>query len=210
MARIFGTRGPVVPEVEDLTVEPGEGNAVVLKWEKPGGLFGAKFQPQKYLQNGFNTPSGKFEMYSTFLEEHGQDPIPVFREPAESPVGSPDLAESYSLILITGAKNRYYTHSQGRNIPSLRKHLPEAVAELNPATANELGVTQGEMVVVSSPRGSIKLKANLTEDVEPRVVSIIHGWSEANVNRLTGDDARDPISGFPHLTAGLCNVAKAS
>ncbi|HEX75836.1 MAG TPA: molybdopterin-dependent oxidoreductase [Dehalococcoidia bacterium] len=176
--------------------------------QKPGGLFSAKFRPRKYVWDGFNTPSRKLEIYSAFLEELGQDPLPVFREPAESPVSRPDLAESYPLILTTGAKSRYYTHSQGRNIPFLRKNLPEPFVEINTETAKSLGIMQDEMVAVLSPRGTIKIKARLTEDIHPRVVSVMHGWREANVNYLIDHQARDPISSYATFTASPCRVAK--
>ena len=43
------------------------------KWEK--GLLRQDGQP------GFDTPTGKFEIASTILEEHGYDPLPVYTEP---------------------------------------------------------------------------------------------------------------------------------
>ncbi len=43
---------------------------------------------QKYdgFLEGFLTPSKKMEIYSEQLEKLGYDPLPVYREPAESPV----------------------------------------------------------------------------------------------------------------------------
>jgi len=178
--------------------------------ENPRGLFLAKSQPRRYLVNGFNTPSGKLEIYSEFLEKLGQDPMPVFREPAESPVSKRDLAESYPFILTTGRRSRYYNNSQGRNIPFLRKHLPEPYIEINDKTAEGLGIHQDEMVNISSARGTITAKAKLTEDIHPKVIEVMHGWREANANYLTDNKARDPISGYPQYTAGLCSVTKIS
>ncbi len=40
---------------------------------------------------GFPTPSGKFEFHSNHLEGLGYDPLPVYREPGESPISRPDL-----------------------------------------------------------------------------------------------------------------------
>ncbi len=178
--------------------------------ENPRGLFSAKFQPRRYLVNGFNTPSGKLEIYSEFLEKLGQDPMPVFKEPDESPVSKPDLAERFPFILTTGHKSRYYTNSQGRNIPSLRSHLPEPYAEINKKTAEDLGIHQDEMVNVSSPRGVITVKAKLTDDIHPKVIEVMHGWREANANYLIDHKARDPISGYPQFTAGLCSIINIS
>ena len=46
------------------------------------------------------------------------------------------------------------------------------------------------MVTVQSLGGSIRLKASITNDIHPKVVSIQHGWSEANANLLIDDAVR--------------------
>jgi len=63
-------------------------------------------------------------------------------------------------------------------------------------------------VAVESLRGEIQLKAKVTEDIHPQVVSIAHGWDEANANVLTDDMERGPISGYPGFKSALCRVAK--
>jgi len=144
------------------------------------------------------------------MEQHGYDPLPTFMEPAESPVNRPDLAQEYPLILTTGAKTVGYVHSEYRNLPSLRKLMPEPLIEINPQTASSLGIANGDKVKVESLRGSIELKAKLTEDIHPKVVSIQHGWSEANANLLTDDVARDPVSGYPSFRSLVCRVTKVA
>ena len=62
---------------------------------------------------------------------------------------------------------------------------------------------------MESLRGSITLKAWLTEDIHPKVVSVQHGWTEANPNWLVDDEARDPVSGYPGFRQVLCRVQKA-
>lgn len=47
---------------------------------------------EKYRDAGFPTPSGKMELHSTVLERFGMDPLPVFREPLQSPVSAPGIA----------------------------------------------------------------------------------------------------------------------
>ena len=160
----------------------------------------------KYLEEGFHTPSKKVEMYCDTLREHGYDPLPTSGEPPESPISTPDLAKEYPLILITGVKVLPYTHSQYHNLPSMRRMVPEPYAEIHPKTATAYGVAQGDIMIVETNRGSIRLKANLTEDILPRVVAVMQGWSEANANLLTTMDSEycDPISGFPALRQLLC------
>jgi anaerobic selenocysteine-containing dehydrogenase len=51
----------------------------------------------------------------------GFDPLPTYREPDQSPLGDPQLFEKYPMILTTGARDLYYTHSQHRNIQGLKE-----------------------------------------------------------------------------------------
>lgn len=176
--------------------------------QNPGGVYYAQREFQKYLTHGFDTPSKKVEIYSELLAGHGYDPLPTFHEPEESLVSRPDLAERYPLIFVSGPRTITYLHSQCRNLPSLRKLAPEPLIEINLQTAIGLGISDGDLVTVESLRGSIKLKARLTEDIHPGVVAMQHGWSEANCNYLTDDETRDPISGYPGLRSVLCRVVR--
>jgi len=158
----------------------------------------------------FQTPSGKVEISSSFLAQHGHEPLPVYKEPAESPISRPDLVDSFPLVLTSGARTIQFTHSQFRNIPRLRKEVPEALIEINPTDAEARGIQPGDMVTVKSPRGSIRLKANVTDTILPRVVHAMHHWpGEANVNILIDNQNLDPISGFAPFKSQLCQVTKA-
>ena len=53
------------------------------KWEK--GLLRPDGKP------GFDTPTGKFEIASSTLGEYGYDPLPVYTEPKEGPLSTPDI-----------------------------------------------------------------------------------------------------------------------
>ena len=158
------------------------------------------------FMKGFNTPSKKVEIYSERLEELGYDPLPVYREPAESPFSQPDLAQEYPLILIAGSKLKMYTHSMMRNIPELREQMPNNLLEINPETAAQLGINNGEYVNVESPRGCIKCMAMITDNIDPRVVHAYYGFKESNCNILTDHRAFDPITGSTGLKSLLCKV----
>ena len=162
----------------------------------------------KYKAKGFMTPSKKVEIYSKQLEELGYDPLPVYREPAESPVSRPGLAKKYPLILIAGSKLEAYTHSMMRNIPGLRKHAPENLVEIHPDTASKLEINDGNVVRVESPRGRIKCAAHITDRIDPRVVHLYHGFKESNCNVLTDHRASDPITGSTGLKSLLCKVER--
>lgn len=177
--------------------------------EHPGGIWYGDLNPkQKYLEEGLKTPSGKVELFSETMEGYGYDPLPEFTEPLPALADNPGLAEEYPLILTTGARASAFTHSRHRNVPRLKKLAPYPTIEINTGTARNLGIVDGEWVAVESPGGSIRLRARATDDIHPRVVSIPHGWDEANVNRLTDGDARDPISGYPGFKSVMCRVTK--
>jgi anaerobic selenocysteine-containing dehydrogenase len=165
---------------------------------------------QKYYERGgFQTPSGKIEFASSILPRFGHESLPVYREPFESPVSRPDLLKRFPLVLTTGARTLAFTHSQYRNIPQLRKIMPEPLLQINPVDANPRNIISGNAVTVSSLRGTIKLKAEVTDIIMPGAVHIPHHWpGEANVNSLIDDRDLDPISGFAPFKSQLCQVNK--
>ncbi len=178
------------------------------KWEK--GLLRPDGHP------GFNTPTGKLELLSTILEEHGYAGLPEYSEPSESPVSRPDLAGDYPLVFNSGARVTTDFRSQFHHIPGLVKARPEPTVTINRQDAEARGVAPGDWVRLSSPRGQVKLRALVTEDMVRGAVDANMGgggplgpkaWQECNVNDLT-DLKYDPISGFPIYKALLCQVEK--
>jgi anaerobic selenocysteine-containing dehydrogenase len=191
-------------------LEPLEITCEDLKGHPEGIKHPLPTRPEKYYEKaGFQTPSGKVEIASATLAEYGLNPLPVYKEPTESPLSRPKLAESYPLVLTSGARVLAYTHSQFHNIDQLRQIVPEPLVDINPADAKPRGIQSGDMVTVSSPRGSSKMKANVTDTILAGVVSLPHHWpGEANVNALVDDQNLDPISGFPPYKSQLCQVTK--
>jgi anaerobic selenocysteine-containing dehydrogenase len=177
--------------------------------EHPEGISYSKWEEKTYLKKGFKTPSGKVEIYSAFLEKYNYDPLPTYYEAQEQQNITPSLLNDFPLIAMTGPRIEVYTHSQFRNIPTLHDQMPEPVMEINTETARELGISDGNLVRVESPSGTAEMRANTTDDIHPRVVSIQHGWSgKANANFLTNDTVRDPISGYPSFRSVPCRVTK--
>jgi anaerobic selenocysteine-containing dehydrogenase len=176
--------------------------------EPVSGYQFAEDDTGKYVKEGFDTPSGKVEIYSKAMEDHGYPPLPKHEEPAESPISQPDLVKKYPFVLTIGAHVRHFTHSRYRNLPVLRRNMPEPVVEINTKTARGRNISDGDRVIVETARGSIELKASVTDDILPGVISLLHGWTEANANLLTDDRSLDPISGFPGFRSLLCNLNK--
>lgn len=191
-------------------LEPAGITAARLR-EHPDGLrLLEERAPRSYEQHGFSTPSGKVEIRSSLLAEHGYDPLPTYREPAESPISAPEVSERFPLVLTTGGRSAAYTHSQFRRLSRLRKLMPEPLVQISVEDAASRHIRAGDWVVVESRRGRIEVEADVTDRVKPGVVHVYHGWAEANVNHLTDDLALDPISGYPPLKSALCEVRRAS
>jgi anaerobic selenocysteine-containing dehydrogenase len=193
-------------EVIDFFLKPSGLTREQLDEEHPEGVF--YIPEKKYVQGGYRTPSGKIEIYSQTLQEAGYDPIPRHVEPSQSPVSAPELAEKFPLILTTGARLTQYTHTQFRNIPVLRGAAAEPIAEIHPKTAAKFGVSDGDMIALETVKGQIKLRANTSDTLHEGIVSIPHGWSEANSNMLTHYRPCDPVTGYTEMKALLCRIHK--
>ena len=99
---------------------------------------------------GFPTPSKKFEFKSNHLESLGYDPLPVFTEPGESPVSTPELYKEYPLLLSTGFRQPFYFLGQYRNIPWLRSYMEFPQCQMHPETAKEYGVEDGDIIWIET------------------------------------------------------------
>lgn len=174
-------------------------------------------------KTGFNTTSGKCELYSSRFEKYGYDPLPFYKEPFESPYSSPELAKEFPLILITGTRSIEYYGIFGMIVPQLRRIHPDPLVEINPRTAEQLGITEGDWVWIKTQnkKGRVRRKAHLTVGIHPNVVNVEGLWWlperknqderiwEANANVLTSlrDDC-DPVCGGSYARCLLCEVSK--
>lgn len=172
---------------------------------------------KSYEQKGkFRTPTGKVALYAGFLEGLGISPLPIYREPAESPVSQPALYQKYPLILTTGGRLLVYYHSSHRNIDSLKKRAPDPELEIHPETAEKLGLENGEWIYLASPRGRVEIRVRYCDTIDPRVVHSPHGfwfgvedgWKRLNINMITDDAPLCPVTGSVPIKALLCRVEK--
>ncbi|OYV75036.1 MAG: aminotransferase V [Chromatiales bacterium 21-64-14] len=179
------------------------------KWEK-GGLR-ADGRP------GFDTPSGKFEIRSSMLEEYGYEPLPRYTEPREGPLADPVLAREFPLIFNSGARPDTDFRSQHHGIAGLVKDNPEPTVQINDRDASARGIRDGDLAEVRTPRGAVPFRTRVSSAIVAGAVECNMGggtpvgppaWREWNVNALTDLDHYDAISGFPVYKALLCEVVK--
>jgi len=195
--------GPLGLTVEELRKHP-EGMAIAFESDKAR---------KRYENAGFRTPTGKLEFYSETFEKLGYEPLPEFKEPAESPLSRPDLSKEYPLICGTGLKLNKFTQTRFRTLPSLSRIHPNPFVEIHPDAAKELGIKEDDWVFVESPRGKIRVQAKPSLRVHPKVVIVAHGWGQPyahgqSTNILTDDKVRCPISSATGNRSFLCKVYK--
>jgi len=94
-----------------------------------------------------------------------------------------------------------------RNSKVLDEIIPEGFVELNPYDAENYNIADGEVVSISSRRGSIRIKAKVTEKTKPNVIFIPFHFFEAAANKLT-IDALDPTCKIPEYKVCSCRLEK--
>lgn len=165
----------------------------------------------QYLENGFPTPSGKFEFYSNAIAEidprYGLNPLPEYTD-SLADQNDPNTAMQFPFYLITGARIPTAIHSRMHETPWLRKLRPHPACEIHPDDANALELKDGDDVELASPTGSIRVKVMVTYQTQPGTIHMLHGYSEANVNLLVGMDHLDPYSGYPGFKGTRCRITK--
>jgi formate dehydrogenase alpha subunit len=129
--------------------------------------------------------------------------IPVDYSPSKE---LPD--KEYPFILTTGRQLfQYHTGTMTRKVPELNQVAPNAYIEINPEDAEKLGISNNELLKVSSRRGFIYINALLSNKPSRGVVFIPFHYKEAAANILTNTEL-DPICKIPELKVCAVRIEK--
>ena len=139
-----------------------------------------------------------------FARGKGQFHALEYRDPAELP------DEQYPFYLTTG---RMFAHFHTGTMTRVSAHLDTeqktGYVEINPLDAEELAIKEGEMVSLSSRRGSIEAPAKLSTSVGPGVLFVPIHFGENPANMLT-NPACDPVAKIPEFKVCAANIEKLS
>jgi len=126
----------------------------------------------------------------------------TYRPPAEV------VDDEFPFWLTTGRVfAHYHTATMTRNSPSLDAEIREGCLEVNPEDADRLGVSHGDQVAVTSRRGRITAKTDVTERVPRGLVFMPFHFMESNPNVLT-NPAHDPIAQIPEFKVCAVKLEK--
>lgn len=129
--------------------------------------------------------------------------IPVEFAPAKE---LPDT--DYPFVLNTGrVLQHWHTGTMTRRARTLDEISPEPYVDVNPMDLERLGIQDGEMVKVSSRRGTITLKVRASTRVSPGNVFIPFHFKEAAANVLT-NDVLDPYGKIPEFKFCAVSIQK--
>jgi anaerobic selenocysteine-containing dehydrogenase len=194
--------------------------------ESPGGVrVASETGYRKYAEadpitgrsRGFDTPSRKIEIFSTSFANAAYAPLPEFSIDKE-------INERYPFTL-TFFRDIHFCDEQHRNMPRLRRVVPEPFLEVHPSTAQEQGIENGEWIFLETETGKVKLKAKFNDSLHPKVMTTVYGWWQAcqelklagydpfhsdgaNTNLLIPNSDSDPISASVAHRGQRCRVSK--
>jgi assimilatory nitrate reductase catalytic subunit len=134
------------------------------------------------FETAFPTPDGRASFVSADERAPGSE--------------APDRAYPYAFT--TGrVRDHYLSGTQTRRVERLVRAAPEPVVEMHPSVAAHHGVADGELVRVRSRRGSIEIRARITEAVRPDTLFAAFHWAEPGAANDLTSDALDPHSRMP-------------
>ncbi len=115
----------------------------------------------------------------------------------------------YPYVLTTGRNlYQYHTGSMTRKVKPIEEHAGEPYVEINIVDSEKLCIKDGEIIKVSSRRGSLDIKARVSQRVGIGLVFIPMHYHEAAANILT-IDALDPVVKIPELKVCAVKIEKA-
>ncbi len=187
----YGSPDEILNEIADVTpsyggIRPDRLEGEGLQWPCPD----RDHPGTPYLHKGkFTRGLGKFTPV-----EH-QDPLET-------------VDGDYPMVLTTG-RQLYHFHSvMTRKVPGLNVLSPEATVEVNPRDAGRLGIEDKNLTKVTSRRGSLIAKAEVTDTPPEGTVFMTFHFKEAAANILT-NPTLDPVAKIPEYKACAVRVEPA-
>lgn len=209
-------------DLYNLRLKPA---GITFKELKRKGVLSVPVVEKKYKNGllrsdgnpGFETPTGKCEIWSTRLEKLGYEPVPCYI----NKYPSDDVLENFPLILTDGRTLEIY-HGLGLTLPSRRKRIPDPIIEIHPDTAGKLEIKEDDWVWIQTHQNKnrFRRKVVLSSTLHPTVVwcnshfhypekRSLRERLEPNINLShTLEGPYDPIDGASCLRGVPCRITR--
>jgi ferredoxin-nitrate reductase len=171
-------------------------NEGTFQWPVPD--YGHPGTPRLFTDKKFYTPSQKA----------------IFNLPTAIENTSEQPNDTFPLILTTGRiRDQWHTMTKTGKVSRLMTHTPSPMLEINPIDAFKIGIDNGDIVVVSSKNGEVRVKAKVSDAIKVGVVFLPMHWGkqlENDLNRTNNltNTLVDPISKEPDFKFTIVSVAK--
>jgi len=131
----------------------------------------------------------------------------AFDDSPFQPLAEPRAAR-YPFSLVTGRlRDQWHGMSRTGTLGRLFGHVPEPVVELNPSDMRRLGLADGDLVHLTSRRGSLLIPAQASEQIAPQQAFVGMHWGEEHLSGHSSTGER--ITGINALTtSAFCPTSR--
>ncbi len=163
------------------------------QWPLPTGATSGT--ERLYTDHRFGTPSGKAQLKSPAVTWRTE--LPTVELP---------------LILTTGRlRDQWHTMTKTARVQKLNAHVPTPACEIHPVDAAARGIVDGSMVQVTTPRGEVRVRAEVTPRIKTGCIFLPMHWGRLQGGPLgrinnTTNPTYDPISKEPDLKFSIAQV----
>ena len=165
-----------------------------IQWPVP--YENSKGTSRLFTDHQFHTPSRKAKLFPLDEPENLSEPV----------------TSTFPLILTTGRiRDQWHTMTKTGKVNKLLQHNSKTFLEINPHDAKDRSIRENDVVVISNERGTVRVRARITEDIKEGVVFMPMHWgktfsgTDARANNLTSDKV-DPISFEPDFKFSAVEV----
>lgn len=145
-----------------------------------------------------DSPGTPFLHQGKFTRGKGKFNIAQYLPPEDQP------DDAYPMILMTGRiLQHYHTRTMTMRTPGIQQLVGEAFVEINPQTAQNYGFMEGQLLQVTSPRGTVRAKAAFNQGIQENTLFMPFHYGDTGANCLTGGKV-DPIAKIPPFK--VCKV----
>jgi formate dehydrogenase major subunit len=116
--------------------------------------------------------------------------------------------KDYPYIITTNRELEHYNCGAMTRRTGNGEILTEDVLMIHPEDAAKHGIAEGDMVCVESPRGKVDIKARITDEVKPGILSSTFHFPEIMLNIITSS-VSDSLAMCPEYKVVTCRIRKA-